>query len=210
MENRPGAAERPDARAGVGTRGGGGASSRGAGWHQALPRCGRISFAACGLPHGCLKSLYVRILEDRGIPSAAPNLDAEDELFRHLAPNLGPSAYLRWEFRDPASLRGGLPSSSRRSPAELSPVPQDAYQQRLIDFWRSKNLDTEARFSTWGFDDEHFDSRLMGDLYQDLDPAREEALRLAADVPDFVLDFILDETLTPAIAEWGAGGGSST
>ena len=147
-----------------------------------------------------LKSLYVRILEDRGILQPRRILDAEDELFRHLAPNLGPSAYLRWVFRDLASLRGGLPELFAPQPAELSPVP-DALSQRLIDFWRSKNPDTGALL--YRFDDEHFDSRLMGDLYQDLDPVVKKLYALLQ-TPDFVLDFILDETLTPAIAEWGA------
>ncbi len=146
-----------------------------------------------------LKSLYLRILEDRGLLQPRRILDAEDELFRHLAPNLGPTAYLRWVFRDLASARGGLPELFAPQPAELAVVP-DALSQRLIDFWRSKNPDTGELL--YRFDDEHFDSRLMGDLYQDLDPVVKKRYALLQ-TPDFVLDFILDETLTPAIAEWG-------
>lgn len=146
-----------------------------------------------------LKSLYVRVLEDRGLLQPRRILDAEDELFRHLAPNLGPTAYLRWVYRDLASSRGGLPELFAPQPAELAVVP-DALSQRLIDFWRSKNPDTGELL--YRFDDEHFDSRLMGDLYQDLDPVVKKRYALLQ-TPDFVLDFILDETLTPAIAEWG-------
>ncbi|CAN5925136.1 hypothetical protein BH11MYX4_BH11MYX4_03000 [soil metagenome] len=146
-----------------------------------------------------LKSLYVRILEDRGLLQPRRILDAEDELFLHLAPNLGPTAYLRWVYRDLASLRGGLPELFAPQPAELTPVP-DPLSQRLIDFWRSKNPDTGELL--YRFDDEHFDSRLMGDLYQDLDPVVKKRYALLQ-TPDFVLDFILDETLTPAIAEFG-------
>jgi len=146
-----------------------------------------------------LKSLYVRILEDRGLLQPRRILDAEDELFRHLAPNLGPTAYLRWVYRDLASLRGGIPELFAPQPAELAQVP-DALSQRLIDFWRSKNPDTGALL--YRFDDEHFDSRLMGDLYQDLDPVVKKRYALLQ-TPDFILDFILEETLTPAITEWG-------
>ena len=42
----------------------------------------------------------------------------------------------------------------------------------------------------------------MGDLYQDLDPVVKARYALAQ-TPDFVIDFILDETLTPAIKKWG-------
>jgi hypothetical protein len=76
----------------------------------------------------------------------------------------------------------------------------DALSQRLIDFWRSKNPDSGELL--YRFDDEHFDSRLMGDLYQDLDPVVKKRYALLQ-TSDFVLDFILDETLTPAIAECG-------
>jgi hypothetical protein len=66
-----------------------------------------------------LKSLYVRILEDRGLIRPRRILDSEDELFQHLAPNLGPTAYLRWVYRDLASPRGGLPELFAAQPAEL-------------------------------------------------------------------------------------------
>jgi hypothetical protein len=69
-----------------------------------------------------------------------------------------------------------------------------------LDFWRERNPDTgELRFT---FTDEAFDGRLMGDLYQDLDPVVKARFALVQ-TPDFVLDFMLDETLTPAIAEFG-------
>jgi len=42
----------------------------------------------------------------------------------------------------------------------------------------------------------------MGDLYQDLDPVVKKRYALLQ-TPDFVLDFILDETLNPAIKEFG-------
>jgi SAM-dependent methyltransferase len=147
-----------------------------------------------------LKSLYIRALEDRGLLRPARILDAESEqLFAHLAPNLGPTAYLRWIFRDLSTGAGGLPELFASQPAEIAVVP-DALSRKLIDLWRGKDPDTGV--VRYRFDDEHFDGRLLGDLYQDLDPVVKKRYALLQ-TPDFVLDFILDETLTPAIAEFG-------
>jgi hypothetical protein len=148
-----------------------------------------------------LKSLYVRVLEDRGLLRPLRLVDAESEqLFERLAPNLGDTAYLRWIYRDLACAAGGLAELFAPQPAELAPVP-DAMSRKLIEFWRRRDPDTHAlRFTFTG---EHFDGRLMGDLYQDLDPVVKKRYALLQ-TPDFVLDFILDETLTPALAEWGA------
>ncbi|MCK8498037.1 BREX-2 system adenine-specific DNA-methyltransferase PglX [Myxococcus fulvus] len=154
-----------------------------------------------------LKTVYVRVLEDRGLLRPLRLVDPDpkaqevesEKLFRHLAPNLGPSAYLAWVFRDLACPRGGLPELFSPQPAEVA-RPSDALSQELIKFWRDTNLDTGER--AFRFDGEHFDGRLMGDLYQDLDPVVKERYALLQ-TPDFVLDFILDETLTPAIVEWG-------
>ncbi len=147
-----------------------------------------------------LRSLYLRILEDRELTRPKRILDPEGEqLFAHLAPALGPTAYLRWAYRDLAGPQGGLPELFASQPAELVAVP-DAMSRKLIDLWRSRDPDTGAL--RYRFDDERFDSRLMGDLYQDLDPVVKKRYALLQ-TPDFVLDFILDETLTPAVREWG-------
>ncbi len=159
-----------------------------------------------------LKSLYVRVLEDRGLLRPGRILDPESgQLFDHLAPDLGATAYLKWVFRDLSSARGGLPELFAPQPAEVAAGPDgvrdrdrrrlvDTLSQKLIDFWRARDPDTGVvRFR---FDDERFDSRLMGDLYQDLDPVVKKRYALLQ-TPDFVLDFILDETLTPAMSEVG-------
>ncbi|MEW6284309.1 MAG: hypothetical protein AB1758_37185, partial [Candidatus Eremiobacterota bacterium] len=57
-----------------------------------------------------LKSVYVRVLEDRGLLRPGRLLDPEaQQLFERLAPNLGETAFLKWIYRDLASRRGGLP-----------------------------------------------------------------------------------------------------
>lgn len=147
-----------------------------------------------------LKTVYVRVLEDRGLVSPKRLGDSASwELFSHLAPNLGHSAYLRWVFKDLALESGGLPELFSPQPAEVA-EPSDACSRELIGFWQATEEATDA--SPWKFDDEDFDGRLMGDLYQDLDPVVKARFALLQ-TPDFVLDFILDRTLTPAIEEFG-------
>lgn len=147
-----------------------------------------------------LKTVYVRVLEDRVLLRPGRLLDPEaQQLFEKLAPNLGETAFLSWVFRDLASPHGGLPELFAPQPAEIA-VPVDALSRVLIEFWRAKDADTSFQ---WSFADEAFAGELMGDLYQELDPVVKDRYALCQ-TPDFVRDFILGQTLTPAIAELGA------
>lgn len=148
-----------------------------------------------------LKTVYVRVLEDRGLLRPGRLLDLEAQhLFEKLAPNLGDTAFLSWVFRDLASSRGGLPELFAPQPAEVA-VPADALSRALLAFWRERDNDTGAL--RWSFAEEEFAGELMGDLYQELDPVVKERYALCQ-TPDFVRDFMLAQTLTPAIAELGA------
>lgn len=72
----------------------------------------------------------------------------------------------------------------------------------LIDFWRATNA---AGGLIHDFSDASLDTRFLGDLYQDLsDHARKTYALLQT--PVFVEEFILDQTLTPALAEFGLDG----
>ena len=145
-----------------------------------------------------LKTVYIRVLEDRGLLRPIRIRDRESQtLFEHLT-SLADTAYLRWIFRDLACPEG-LPELFADQPAEVA-APSNALSARLLSFWR-KTDETTGEFQN-RFDEEHFDGRLMGDLYQDLDPVVKKRFALAQ-TPDFILDFILDETLTPAITEFG-------
>src|SRR5256885_10538235 len=65
-----------------------------------------------------LKTVYVRIFEDRNFVQPVRLKTRESqELFEHLAPSLGETAYLRWVFKDLAS-DGGLPELFAPQPAE--------------------------------------------------------------------------------------------
>ncbi|MCG8417455.1 MAG: BREX-2 system adenine-specific DNA-methyltransferase PglX [Proteobacteria bacterium] len=147
-----------------------------------------------------LKSVYVRVLEDRGLLAPGRLVDPEaQELFERLAPNLGDTAFLRWVYRDLAKAEGGLPELFTAQPAEVA-APDDALSRDLIAFWRHRDPDTGA---TWSFAHERFEGELMGDLYQELDPVVKDRFALCQ-TPDFVRAFMLDRTLTPAIATFGA------
>ena len=147
-----------------------------------------------------LKSVYVRVLEDRGLLQPGRLLDPEaQQLFEKLAPNLGETAFLRWVYRDLASKRGGVPELFSPQPAEVA-QPSDELSRALIAFWRHRDADTGA---VWSFAEEKFEGELMGDLYQELDPVVKDRFALCQ-TPDFVRAFILDRTLTPAIETFGA------
>ena len=147
-----------------------------------------------------LKSVYVRVLEDRGLLAPGRLLDPEaQQLFERLAPHLGETAFLRWIYRDLASPHGGLPELFSPQPAEVA-APSDELSRSLIAFWRHRDADTGA---LWSFAEERFEGELMGDLYQELDPVVKDRYALCQ-TPDFVRAFILDRTLTPAIETFGA------
>lgn len=147
-----------------------------------------------------LKSVYVRVLEDRGLLQPGRLLDPEaQQLFEKLAPNLGETAFLRWIYKDLASTKGGVPELFSPQPAEVA-QPSDELSRVLIAFWRHRDADTGA---VWSFAEEKFEGELMGDLYQELDPVVKDRFALCQ-TPDFVRAFILDRTLTPAIETFGA------
>jgi hypothetical protein len=70
----------------------------------------------------------------------------------------------------------------------------------LLAFWRRRGLDGETR---WHFDG--WDTRFLGDVYQDLSEHARKTYALLQ-TPDFLEEFILDLTLTPAIEEFGLDG----
>ena len=70
----------------------------------------------------------------------------------------------------------------------------------LLEFWQKINPETGQVI--YDFTDEKLDTRFLGDLYQDLSEAARKKYALLQ-TPIFVEEFILDRTLTPAIAEFG-------
>lgn len=75
-----------------------------------------------------------------------------------------------------------------------------AQAQRLLQFWQQVDPDTGALVHD--FTDAEWNTRFLGDLYQDLSEATRKRYALLQ-TPEFVEEFILDRTLTPALREFG-------
>ncbi|MFI2837912.1 BREX-2 system adenine-specific DNA-methyltransferase PglX [Mycolicibacterium sp. PDY-3] len=82
--------------------------------------------------------------------------------------------------------------------AEISPESATT----LIAFWRRTNAGGTLIHD---FTDPNLETRFLGDLYQDLSEHAKKTYALLQ-TPVFVEEFILDQTLTPAVAEFGLDG----
>jgi hypothetical protein len=94
---------------------------------------------------------------------------------------------------------GAFLFSERHNPLYQIPVSHDA-AKALIAFWRRRGGDGRL-IHDFG-DPAGWDSRFLGDLYQDLSESARKTYALLQ-TPEFVEEFILDRTLTPAIDEFG-------
>jgi hypothetical protein len=153
-----------------------------------------------------LSVVFVRTLEDRGYidPRVAGRSSdalraAEDReaLFLQVAPFLGPREYLLAVFRELAKLPGARDIfDTKHNPVwVLSPSSEGA--KALLDFFRKPDASGAPALVFTGED-----TRFLGDLYQDLSEAVRKRYALLQ-TPEFVEEFILDQTLDPAIAEFG-------
>ncbi|WP_433792659.1 BREX-2 system adenine-specific DNA-methyltransferase PglX [Actinoplanes sp. CA-252034] len=77
----------------------------------------------------------------------------------------------------------------------VSPSGQAA--KRLISFWRERAADGDL---VWDLADPDLSTRFLGDLYQDLSDYAKKTFALLQ-TPEFVEEFILDQTMEPALAE---------
>ena len=71
---------------------------------------------------------------------------------------------------------------------------------RLLGLWQ--RIDPDSGALAHDFTDPAWDTRFLGDLYQDLSESARKRYALLQ-TPEFVEEFILDRTLTPAIEEFG-------
>ncbi|GGL99877.1 BREX-2 system adenine-specific DNA-methyltransferase PglX [Nakamurella endophytica] len=76
-------------------------------------------------------------------------------------------------------------------------APSSEAVGRLLEFWRQTDDDGNLR---WDFADPQLSTRFLGDVYQDLSDYAKERYALLQ-TPDFVEEFILDQTLEPALAD---------
>jgi hypothetical protein len=155
---------------------------------------------------GCV---FVRFLEDNGLveealisgPGERRNHAAERQiLYFQEHPLDSDRDYLYAAFRVVAKLPAvAMLFDERHNPIWAYGISGDAAKE-LIAFWRQ--VVPETGLLVHDFTDEMWNTRFLGDLYQDLsDDARKRYALLQT--PEFVEEFILDRTLEPAIAEFG-------
>ena len=141
-----------------------------------------------------LRTVFVRVLEDLGILGLKRIRDDWGfAAFREVAPALGFRAYFAFVFRD---LARDFPALFSPGEEEL-PLPNEDGCRALWNLWHHPNRDGEHY--VWNGDG--FDSRFLGDLYQDLDADIRKRYALLQ-TPHFVEVYILDHAVTPALAEF--------
>lgn len=126
--------------------------------------------------------------------------ERQDEFFR-LNPQLNDRDWIIEGFRH---LETAAPAAKGLFDERHNPLwrltPSFTAATSLLAFWRQRNeLGLEIRHSFYSAD---LDTRFLGDLYQDLSEAARKTYALLQ-TPEFVEEFILDLTLTPALAEFG-------
>lgn len=151
-----------------------------------------------------LACVFVRFCEDNGLldepliagtDSRGRSAVARQEAFYLQHPIASDNDYLRDVFAAAARLPGLSDVFRAQTTLLEAPVSTDA-AQRLIRFFRATDADNGR--PVHDFADPDWNTRFLGDLYQDLSAAARERYALLQ-TPEFVESFILDRTLTPAL-----------
>ncbi|MGW6782657.1 BREX-2 system adenine-specific DNA-methyltransferase PglX [Streptomyces sp. NPDC054987] len=166
-----------------------------------------------------LGTVFVRFCEDNElIPEpylTAPDPDRRDLALaryeEYVAKDPDPTfrGWLERVFADlGAGQAGRLLFDRKHNPLFQIPLSHDGARE-LIAFWRERD---EAGVLIHDFTDklnedgtEGWDTRFLGDLYQDLSEAARKTYALLQ-TPEFVEEFILDRTMDPAVREFGYEG----
>jgi hypothetical protein len=169
-------------------------------------REGEITQAAVAWVLACV---FVRFLEDNGLIDQplisgpgnrrAVAIGHREEHFR-ANPVHSDREYLEACFADVATFPAAAPLYDRRhNPLwRLGPTADGA--RVLRETFAAINPDSGELMHDFG--DPELGTRFLGDLYQDMSEAAKKRYALLQ-TPEFVERFILDHTLTPAIAEFG-------
>lgn len=155
---------------------------------------------------GCV---FVRFLEDNGLldhvylsgPGGrlAQARDYRTNYFRQ-NPRLSDREYLEHVFREVRQLPGmGDLFDERHNPLWSLGLSGDG-ALALLEFWHK--LDAGTGNLAHDFTDPEWNTRFLGDLYQDLSDEAKKRYALLQ-TPEFIEEFILDRTLTPAIETFG-------
>jgi hypothetical protein len=156
-----------------------------------------------------LACVFVRFLEDNrlidecwiaGEGDRGKLADGHYDLYFSDHPHDSDREYLKQVFREV----GKIPAAAELFDDEKTPLwavdPSGDAARRLLLFF--KEIDAEEGGLKRTFATPDADTRFLGDVYQDLSQTAKKKYALLQ-TPDFVEAFILDRTLTPAIAEFG-------
>lgn len=160
--------------------------------------------------HWVLGGVFLRFIEDNGLVErpwlAGPNPErmalARDryEAYFRAHPHESDRDYLLACFTEAGQLHGAAALfDTRHNPVWELPVSGDG-GIALMNFWTK--ADPDSGRLVHDFSDPELSTRFLGDLYQDLSEAARKRYALLQ-TPEFVEEFILDCTLTPAIQEFG-------
>ncbi|RZS57943.1 BREX-2 system adenine-specific DNA-methyltransferase PglX [Sphaerotilus mobilis] len=161
--------------------------------------------------HWLLSGVFLRFIEDNelierpwlaGPPASGRLALAQDrhETYFRAHPLENDRDYLLAAFHEAGSLPGlHTFFDDAHNPVFRLPISGDA-ALALRQFWQQVDPDTGELVHD--FCDAARNTRFLGDLYQDLSEATRKRYALLQ-TPEFVEEFILDRTLTPAIREFG-------
>ena len=160
-----------------------------------------------------LSGVFVRFLEDNRLVDppriAGPGerlsrARDEHELYFRAHPTETDREYLLYVFDELARLPGTQDIFGAYNPMHELPtwLSGDAAGELLQFFQR---IDANTGTLVHDFTDADWNTRFLGDLYQDLSEAARKKYALLQ-TPEFVEEFILDRTLNPAIEEFGLEG----
>lgn len=171
----------------------------------------RLTQVAVAWILGCV---FVRFLEDNGLV-VPPRLSGPGErrqraldehtLYFRAHPTDTDREYLLHVFHAVAALpvAGQLFDEGHNPlwrPAQAFRSPSGDAAGRLLRLWQ--RIDPDTGSLAHDFTDPAWGTRFLGDLYQDLSESARKRYALLQ-TPEFVEEFILDRTLTPAIEEFG-------
>lgn len=161
--------------------------------------------------HWLLSCVFLRFIEDNklvdrpwlgGTPESGNLALARDrhEAYFRANPLHSDREYLLASFREAGALPGlHTFFDEGHNPVFRLGISGDA-AMAVRQFWQQVDPNTGALVHD--FTDPTWNTRFLGDLYQDLSEATRKRYALLQ-TPEFVEEFILDRTLTPAIREFG-------
>ncbi len=169
-----------------------------------------------------LGTVFVRFSEDNGLiaepyitaPTVAGRDVAQARYEEYVDQDADPTyrGWLETAFAElGAGPAGRLLFDRRHNPLFQIPLSHEG-AGALLEFWRRENgengtlvHDFTDPLEEGGDGTKGWDTRFLGDLYQDLSEAARKTYALLQ-TPEFVEEFILDRTMKPAVREFGFEG----